>query len=169
MATSIAEGLKVSGLPEISAALSEIGGRVATNLARRGVYAGGVVLRDEARRLVLVRTGALKKATVVKRGDPLKGVQSISYGIAKVRFVMRGRVTKSGRISRRLRRVTGKGGKGFIVPRLYAHLVELGTKRTRKHSFILRAAETKAQAALNAMVSKMKGDLDAEIAKLRHR
>lgn len=161
-------GLNVAGLPEIVKALDEIGGRVATNITRRGVYAGGVVLRDEARRLVTVRTGALKKATVVKRGDPKKGFQSISYGIARVQFLMRpsGKIKKAGKTTVASRKSSGLQ---YISPRRYAHLVELGTTHSQPHSFILRAANNKAQAAVDAMLKSMSSSLDAEVAKLKVR
>jgi HK97 gp10 family phage protein len=164
---SVAGGIRIHNVEEIRRRLELLKGRVRTNLIRRGLYAGGIVLRDEARRLVRVRSGALKKAIVAKRGDPIKGSAAISFGIANVRFVRRSSVTKQGATKTRLHRLTGKGGRGFISPRRYAHLVELGTSHSRPFSFILRAAAGKAQAAVDAMVSTMRAGLDAEIRRLK--
>lgn len=164
---TVAGGVRITNIKEIQGALELVKGRVRTNVIRRGLYAGGVVLRDEARRLVRVRTGAIKKAIVVKRGDPLKGTASISFGIARIRFVMRSKVAKSGATKRVLSRVKGIGGRGFITPRRYAHLVELGTSHSRPYSFIVRAAVGRGTAAVDAMLQKMGVDLTAEVSKLR--
>lgn len=169
--------VRVDKLPEIIKALDTLKYRTRTNLVRRGLYAGGIVLRDEARRLAHVRTGALKKAIVAIRGDPSPAGEAgsgrpaavdqvVSYGIGKVRFVAtkKGRLRRAGKTTRASRRASGLE---YIFPRLYAHLIEIGTPRIKKDSFILQAATNKASAAVDAVVAKMNIDLDAEVSKLR--
>lgn len=159
---SVNGGIVVTGVKEVQRKLEKLKGRIAGNLVRRGLYAGGMVLRDEARRLVQVRTGSLKKAIVAKRADPAKGQQAVSFGIARVSFSASQVTTKRGVSKIKLTKRKGSTA-GAIRPRYYAHLVELGTNRSRAFSFIVRAANNKGQAAVDAMVSKMKVDLDSEL------
>ena len=134
---------KFFGAAEFIKALEELGTKVPTSAKRKGLYAGAVILRDEARRQVSVRTGALKKS-IVAATKKLKGKGQLDYiGIVRIKnnkfavklddknVPMR---RKDGRL--RIVMVKKKGVTDTIYPRNYAHLVEFGTKAhatTPKH------------------------------------
>lgn len=115
------------GAREFIEGLREMGLKVPTTAVRKGLYRGAVIIRDEARRRVPKRHGALKKATVAvtKRIKSGKGLDYIGIvRIDKIKFVVSR--TKKGKL--RLARVKKTGVRDTIYPRNYAHLVEYGTR-----------------------------------------
>jgi HK97 gp10 family phage protein len=121
----------VFGVKETIENLRAHGVYLSKTAVRRALYAGAVVMRDEAKRRVPVRYGALKKAIVAetrgigkdKRGRPSKHIAVVT--VAKKSYT----VGTTGK----LRQVKRKPGEraysaGQIYPRNYAHLVEFGTK-----------------------------------------
>ena len=115
------------GVKEVVENLRAMGITLTQTAIRRALYKGAVVLRDEARRRVPVRSGALKKS-IVAVTDRLAGKGSDH--IAKV-TIKRNRYTITDK--GRLKLFKGKTWGGVaqelrVVPRKYAHLVEFGSR-----------------------------------------
>ena len=125
---------KVLGLADIQAKLKELSRGTAQNVIRRGLNAGGAVIRDEARRLVPVRTGALKKSIISRTNRKGQTRDRVAVEVVidnKVFTEVERKSKKKGRVTKKLkgeRRKAGVGIAGKIYPRNYAHLVEYGTK-----------------------------------------
>lgn len=121
----------VFGVRETIQNLRAIGITLSQSAVRRGLYAGAVVIRDEARARAPKRTGALSKAIVAEtrgvgrdsRGRPSKHVAVVT--IAKKAYT----VGKGGRarVAKREPGQTMPYRRGQIYPRNYAHLVEYGS------------------------------------------
>jgi len=120
----------VIGHAEVRATMEFMWKTASKAALRRGLYAGAALLRDEARRRVPIRTGALRRSIEAvttkelgpdgKRDNPVGRVR-----ISKKIFALT--ATKSGGTRARLL----KGAKnitGRAYPRNYAHLVEYGTR-----------------------------------------
>lgn len=115
----------VVGKDELQAALGEIAEKLPVNAVRKALRAGAAVIREKARSLAPVRTGALRKA-ISSGTDRTKNsrVPFAFVNIAKRVFWVE--TTKRGK--RRLKsEAWGGSSRGFIYPRNYAHLVEYGT------------------------------------------
>lgn len=130
--TTVPEASSVSGLADIQAKLAELPKRMATNVVRRGLLAGGGVIRDEARVRVPVRFGALKKSIISRTNNSVKVPNEYRVEVTIDRKVFEFVTTKSGRSKlkgTKLAKGQIKGNiKGKIYPKNYAHLVEFGTK-----------------------------------------
>lgn len=151
---------------------------------RRAMYAAGAKIRDRARQLAPVRTGALKKAIVYRdnvsrdKTDPemFYGKVTVSSGAFEV--------TARGKAKRLKKGAAAKGAK--INPRKYAHLVEFGTsghsvrKGSRKGSrpplekphpggkprpFLRPALQTEASGAVDAFKESVKKSIEDVAAK----
>ncbi len=120
----------VLGYAEVKGTMEYLWKTASKSAVRRGLYAGAVLLRDEARRRVPIRTGALRRS--------IEAVTTNEFGPDGKRDQPVGRV----RISKKIFAiVSGKNGqtkarllkgakniKGRAYPRNYAHLVEYGTR-----------------------------------------
>lgn len=121
----------VLGLAELQRNLESLGIKVAPAASRRALYTGATIFRDEARRLVPVESGALRKAIVAEtRGSFAAGVRKPYAYYARVSISRRAFVRGRGGKARRIRKVAGDQAyeRGEIYPRNYAHLVEFGTR-----------------------------------------
>jgi HK97 gp10 family phage protein len=126
---------------DLRAKLADLKAKLPESINRRALNAAAAVVRDRARELVPVRTGALKKSIIsdTKRTRDRKSyygrvtIKSGTYSIIE-------KISKRGKKSTRLVRDSkGKGlPKGRIRPRNYAAQVETGTA---SHS--VRAGSTK--------------------------
>lgn len=122
----------VIGLKECVDALQAIGKVVTQSADRKGLYAGAVVVRDEARRRVPKRHRILERAIIArtKRVRNTGGPGNRYIGqvvIDKIKGVWTR--SQSGKvILKRQRHQVGGGLTDVIYPRLYAHLVEYGTR-----------------------------------------
>lgn len=160
----------VFGLEDVRRKLEAIPERVRRNVIRRGMLAGMAIIRTRARELVPqppltsksgnIRTGALKKRITAET----RGIQRDAYG-KPTQFV--------GVVQVRRKRPGERGPN----PRTYAHLVEFGVKPKMRRGvihpgapaqpFLRPAFDEKAQEALEAMMRRIREDLDKEIEKLR--
>lgn len=118
---------EVEGLREVMDRLLELPGRTARNVVRRSIYAGAVIIRDDARLRVSKRTGALRKAIIARTNR--RNLPTMYFGevtIAGLAFTK----NEKGKIKRakKLPGQTKKYLRGQIYPRNYAHLVEFGTR-----------------------------------------
>lgn len=134
----------VIGFKETLDALKAIGKVVTVSADRKGLYAAAKLMRDEVRRRVPVRTGSLKKNVVAittrvknKSGPGMQYVGRVT--ISKTKY--RSAVMKSGKSKLKgAKHKKGESLAGTIYPRLYAHLVEYGTKSGRPQPFMRPAA-----------------------------
>lgn len=182
----------VFGLADIQAKLKELSRGTALNVMRRGLNAGGAVIRDEARRLAPKRTGALKKA-IISRTNRQKEARHLAWVEvvidSKVYAIVK-KTGKNGKVRKRLkgeRHVKGQSIKGKIYPRNYAHLVEFGTRPhalgrgsklkkgiqtgrvhpgAKPKPFMRPAYLQKQDEALDAIKTKTRAELNKELAKL---
>lgn len=117
----------VLGGQELLDTLTAIGAEVPRTAIRRALYAGAVLIRDDARRRVPVRTGALKRSIIAQtdrtqeKSGQYKGYVSIKSNAFTRRGTGRVKLSKKEPGQR-------KYAKGEIYPRNYAHLVEFGTQ-----------------------------------------
>lgn len=169
------DGLAVVGLEQIQSKLTRVSDNVRKKYLRRALYAGAVVIRDEARREVPVRYGALKKQIVAKSSAPDPRAKEVvaSVGVARGKFRVSSKVVKKklagGLIESKtkysLKRIEKGKGDDVVSPRRYAHLVELGTKRTRAKPFLRPAAEGKkaevVRAASDSIAKSVKKDAES--------
>lgn len=152
---------RVVGVQEIIDRIGSLQGEVTQQALRRSLAAGARVLRDEARRLVPVRTGSLKRSIV--SGTTTIKVGSTRVPIARVTIARKSFAARAS--SRGTHRLAQGATGGRIQPRKYAHLVEFGTVSAPPRSFMRRAADTKRSQAL-AVVERVMGE---EVAKAARR
>lgn len=186
---AIADGFQVRvNMRELKSKFEQLGRRLSTNVIRRGMLAGAGVMRDEARRKVVERTGALKKA-IISETDR-KG-SSREVLITKVKISpMAFKITPKGKLRRVSRKIQKERGrkvvKGEVYPRAYAHLVEGGTKphfvgkgsKTAKgghgnmhpgtppRPFLRPAVDTKGSEAIEVARKIIGVEIEAEITKV---
>lgn len=174
---------EIRGLAEVRDRLRTIKAGMAQRILRRGLLAGTRVIRDRARASVPVKSGALRAAIINQTNRRGANRQEL---IASVRIARRvygfnaeGRRGVAGRYGKKAGTVLSaallgrqKGLDGFVVPRLYAHLVEFGTKphriKTYQHPgakaqpFLRPAVAGDRSEILDAVVAKVREDLDRE-------
>lgn len=118
--------VKVLGAKEVLKSLEGVKDALRKRITRKALYQGAVIIRDEARRLAPVRTGALKGAIVARTDkDPdVPGEYAGYVSIANKPMVL----TDAGKLvsSKSAAKRGTKGQK--LNPRRYAHLVEYGTQ-----------------------------------------
>lgn len=167
--------VEIQGLKELLASLDELPKRVRKKVMNKGLKAGVGVIRDEARRLVPVRYGALQKAIIARLNKP-KGTfffAEVTINRSAYTLDKKGRAKKIPKDSRRKR----KYYKGELYPKNYAHLVEFGTQphalgHGRMHPgaqpkpFLRPAYEAKKTLAIEVMRSTMLEAIDVEVVKL---
>lgn len=122
----------VLGVKAIIDRLEATGVQLSKQTIRRGLYKAAVVIRDEARRKVPVKTGALKKSIIAQtRGTGFNPKNGKPTGhICVVTIDKKSFSLNKKRKAKGIKRVKGEKAyqKGQIYPRNYAHLVEYGTK-----------------------------------------
>lgn len=111
-ADSFAFDTKVEGFAALEKALQELPKRVQGNIMRAALGAGAGVIREEARRLAPVDTGALKRSIRVSRSRDRQTGMPMAFVKAGGKAV----------------RVGPRGDKRKVVP-YYAVMVEFGTKK----------------------------------------
>lgn len=126
--------------------LQEFPGRVSKNVVRRAIYAGAVVVRDNARSRVAVDTGALKASVVAQAGSSKNKNQLVaSIGIRK--------------------KLYQKGKRKGKYARRYAHLVEFGTAHSAAQPFMRPALDSNSEKILQVVAAKLREGIDVETAK----
>lgn len=116
--------VQIRGMEDVRAKLELLGGRLATNVVRRGLNAGAAVIRKEARERAPVRKR--KDGTPAKGSGMLKkGVLSETRGYGWTTPDAQGRRQPT---EHRAVVFISKKKKGGRSPRAYARFVELGTK-----------------------------------------
>ena len=157
-------GIEIKGGKELAAKLTRLVEKVRTQDMSAALYAGGLVIRDDARIRaplgheplptrtgVHEKPGTLKKGIVVMRGRKRGDEISVVVGTTSTAFY--GRFVEKGHRGRR--------------PKGAAHLKvnPLTDKReivAQAKPFMLPAAETKAQAAVDAMAAELRRRLEAQ-------
>lgn len=136
---------KLKGAEELNAALKELGPTVATKLRTPALRAGAAPVVKEAKRLVPVRSGALKKSITVRT------IRNVSFVPGKgLRTAGPSRVVI-----------------GFLRPASrHAHLVEFGTSKMAAEPFMRPALASQAAAAFKAMAESLARGIAREAAKL---
>lgn len=147
---------RVVGVQEIIDRIGSLHGEVTQQALRRSLAAGARVLRDEARSLVPVRTGSLKRSIVSDTRNIKVGSRRVP--IARVTIARKSFAGKAS--ARGTHRMAQGATGGRIQPRRYAHLVEFGTVRTRPRSFVRRALDTKRPQALAVVERVMREEVE---------
>lgn len=127
----------VVGTADILEALKDVQVKVAVNANRRALRKAAVVIQNEARRLVPVRTGALRKSIKATTQREYNDRKAPYAGYVRIdRKAYTASISKQGKLKLKAEPFTGSS-EGLIYPRNYAHLVEFGTKphslRSKKH------------------------------------
>jgi HK97 gp10 family phage protein len=151
---------EIQGVDELHATFSQLGDDIKGGAARRIAYAGGAVLRSEARVIAqtagLRKTGALLKNIVIKRErNAPAGTEQYNLGVRHGRDLGNGKkvikylaVSKTGRI------VTRRENDPW-----YWKFLEFGTKHIQPTRFIEGALANKSQEAVDAMTEKAKKEV----------
>jgi len=135
--------LSVTGIAELDKAFDDFAKNTQRKHLRAGAKAAAVLIRDEAKARVPVRTGQLKRS-LKTRALPRSRV-SVGYGVISA---PKGVTLKSG------------GTAAFHGKAYYGAFVELGTKRTKRQAFLrpaMIANENRAKALFQkAVVNSIK-------------
>lgn len=131
--------IDIRGVPELRRRFMLLGTKIEDKVMRGALYAGVVIIRDEAKRHVPVRFGLLKKSIKAVSSVPKSQGPSGGLVVAKVTierkkysaagFTLKGKAKFKGQ-KYVIKKHNGRGigdVQGYIVPKLYAHLVEYGT------------------------------------------
>lgn len=78
--------ISVTGFQELKALLEQLPARVARNAVARAVYAGAVIVRNDARTRVTVKSGKLKRSIRIKRKRARRGVFEVIYSVYPKEF-----------------------------------------------------------------------------------
>lgn len=133
--------IEVSGLRELGAAFKELDSRVQKRIARSATAAGGRVIANEAKAIVPVDKGTIKRNIRVANLRPSQpGVQESAVGV----------------------RVKGKTGESAF----HWVYVEFGTAKMAPQPFLRPAYESKKVEAANKIKEQLSKRLDAEAAKI---
>lgn len=125
---------ELKGTAELERLLRELGPKVARQAGRQALRAGARIIRDEAKRLVPVRTGTLRRAITV-RARRVRRSDALGVSIT-------------------VRQLTPPaGGRRKPVPaNVYANFVEFGTAKAAAHPFLRPAFDAKSDDALREMI-----------------
>lgn len=130
---------------EVRKALADLPARISKNVIRRAMYAGAVVIRDDARTRAPVETGALRSSIVAKASTTKEGEIYGSVGVDRKTF--------------------SRGKRKGRKPRRYAHLVEFGTVKSKAQPFLRPAMDTNIDRVLDVIAEAMRKGIDDEAAK----
>ena len=117
------------------------------SILRKALLAGARVVRDEARKLVPVRYGYLRR--------------SIVANVSRKSMVARVMVDPKAEY-------IGPDGK-MNVPSAYAHLVEFGTRKSKGHPFMRPALDTARGDAMLAIASSARASFESAVTRRKRR
>lgn len=157
----MADLMHVQGLKELNDALKQLPERIAKNALRAGVYAGAVVIRDEAKIKAPVYTGPVSQGHpppgTLKRSIIIKHIPEQS-GLYKQTFYVTVRQGKQYR---------NQGKKGNLSQdAYYSRWVEFGNAKMSARPFLRPAFEGKKTSAVDAIKNKLATRVEEEAAKL---
>lgn len=132
----------VTGLAELDAALHQMSNAVHNKVVRKAVRQAAKPVLKEARRLVPVKTGALRKSLKIKSAKRSRKRTSIGVEV-----------------------VTGK--QFFTGDTYYGGMIEFGTKYIKPRSFLRDAAKAKENEAVSVFRQELRDGIEREAAKLR--
>lgn len=125
---AIADGPNLSGFSQLSEKLQRLADQVSKKAQRRALAAGAVVVREDARRRVSVRYGALKKSIVSGTRRSQKSKEYYGYVTIAAKAFRVNAKGKAKAVSSKVQTLRKKKYvRGEVYPRNYAHLVEFGT------------------------------------------
>jgi len=142
--------IEIDGMKELNAAIAALGSASAKGrVTRAAVNAGGRVIRKQAKANArkIKRTGALAKSTDMKVKTYKQSGNTVAIIGPQKDFTITDPVH------------------GKVNPRLYAHLVELGTERSQAKPFLRAALLSCAGTVASVMQSKARDALAREVAK----
>ncbi|MET4634974.1 HK97-gp10 family putative phage morphogenesis protein [Kaistia defluvii] len=158
--------VKVEGLRELEAALSDLPKAVARNTLRRVLKKAGEPIADKARQLAPVKSGKLRDSIVV---SPKLGTKAGQKEFAAAMEAGLGKEAAVGamRDARRAAKGEGSFAEMYVGPgrQPHAHLQEFGSVNNRPHPYMRPAWDAHKDEALDII----KGDLGGEIMKAAKR
>jgi len=150
--------IKITGLDELERSLKDFPLRVAKNIVARTVYAGAAIVRNEARAICPVRTGALRRSIRIKRSRSPRGsfqvVYNVGPGLWYGRLVEYG--TKAHKITPRFKKAIKIGE---VLGEWASH------PGAGKRPYLRPAFDKSTRNIIEAMRAKLKAGIDAEYAK----
>lgn len=133
---------KIDGAAQMDKILQELGSEVATKLGRSAIRAAATLVRDEAKRLAPVDTGALRDGiTVVSGKQALVRTEASSTENAAI--------------------VTVRGSAAWR-----AHFTEFGTPRQAAQPFLRPAMDQKRKEVLDKLAKSLGSGINREVKKL---
>lgn len=154
--------ISVTGFQELKALLEQLPARVARNAVARAVYAGAVIVRNDARTRVTVKSGKLKRSIRIKRKRARRGSFEVIYSVYPKEFyghfVELG--TKAHDIKPKNKGIVALGKDGRLG-KLVKH------KGSKAKPFLRPAFEENVPRIIEAMRVKLKEGIEREGAKRR--
>lgn len=154
--TNVKSGnLSITGADELIKALKKLSTNVATNVMVGAIRAGANTVRDEAKRLVPVKSGRLKKSIQTRRAKT-RQKNTILFAVAPMTRTIHTLQDANGIKRYNYARIIEEGRKA-----------EFGTSITRPQPFMRPAFETKGQEALKAAKEYLAERLPQEVQKAK--
>ncbi len=160
----------VLGVPELVAKMHELPDKLRNQGTRKAMAAATRPIVQTTKALVPVRTGLLRQSIASKilkgkTGDYIGLIGARRFKATKKHPKNRFKVTKT--VQRRAAKlhINVSGGDGSVSPSRYAHLVELGTKRSRAEPFLLPGLERAAAQAEQAIQDVLTQFIEQEAGK----
>ena len=154
--TNVKSGnLSITGADEIKKALKKLSTNVATNVMVGAIRAGANTVRDEAKRLVPVKSGRLRKSIQTRRAKT-RQKHTILFAVAPMTRTIHTLQDANGIKRYNYARIIEEGRKA-----------EFGTSITRPQPFMRPAFESKGQEALAAAKEYLANRLPQEVEKAK--
>ena len=150
--------IRITGLDELERNLKDFPTRIAKNIVARTVYAGAAVVRNEARALCPVKTGALRRSIRIRRRKTPRGSIEVIYTVGPGLWY--GRLVEYGTKAHKIKPRFKKAIKiGEVLGEWASH------PGATPRPYLRPAFDGSTSRIIDAMRAKLKAGIDAEYAK----
>lgn len=145
--------VSIKGFENLAQALKSFPQTVARRILSRSVYAGAVVVRDDARARAPVKTGKLRKSIKIKSAKSRRGTIEKVFRVYVAAYY--GHMVERGTRAHRITRVNAKALK---IGRDY--IVEFEHRGATRKPFLRPALDENTRAIVDAMRDKLKAGIE---------
>lgn len=150
--------IRITGLDELERNLKDFPLRIAKNIVARTVYAGAAIVRNEARAICPVRTGALRRSIRIRRRRTERGSFQVIYSIGPGLWY--GKLVEYGTKAHRIKPRFMKAIKiGEVLGKWADH------PGATPKPYLRPAFDKSTSKIIEAMRAKLRAGIDAEYAK----
>ena len=146
------------GFEQVKALLERLPDTIQDKVLEGAGRAAATVIANEARRLVPVRSGLLKKSIKVRKPKKKDDTHKVRYLV-----VTTSKIAGSSKFDSAL---LGAGTIRWSASAFYAHMVEFGTSKMAAQPFMTPAFESKGEASTQVFIEYAKKRTQKEIDKL---